>query len=102
MEVNGKFYPLWGQFVERQQEWIGGVLEDSGDNMDRSFGAGTMQTKITGITLEPTGENSAFFSVVGEEFTCGFNVKYGGVSSGKEGWITFSGYGGHIWRIKKL
>ena len=28
IEVNGKVYPLWGQFIERKDEWIGGILED--------------------------------------------------------------------------
>jgi len=102
MEVNGKEYPLWGQFVEQEKEWIGGILEDSGDPMDRAMGFGTGQTKITAITLEPNGETSAMFSVEGEDFGCGFDVTTGGVTAGDEGWITFSGYGGHTWRIKKL
>ena len=101
MEVNGKDYPMWSQFVEKQNEFIGGILDDSGDSIDRMLGANPMQTKITSITLEPNGEDSAFFSVNGETFSCGFDVQVGGISSGENGWITFSGYGGHIWRIKQ-
>jgi len=101
MEVNGKNYPMWGQFVEKQNEFIGGILDDSGDSMDRALGATPMQTKITGITLEPNGKDSAFFSVNGEKFSCGFDVSVGGISSGENGWITFSGYGGHTWRMKQ-
>lgn len=101
MEVNGKNYPMWGQFVEKQNEFIGGVLDDSGDSMDRALGAIPMQTKITGITLEPNGKDSAFFSVNGEKFSCGFDVSIGGISNGENGWITFSGYGGHTWRMKQ-
>ena len=102
MEVNGKFYPLWGQFVEKQQEFIGGTLEDIGDVIDRGlFGTVSLKTTITGIELKPNGDNSAFFCVKGEDFDCGFDVKYGGVIAGEEGWLTFSGYGGHTWRIKK-
>jgi hypothetical protein len=101
MEVNGKFYSLWGQFVEKQQEFIGGTLEDTGDNMDRSMGFNPMTTTITGIELKPNGDDSAFFSVRGKDFDCGFDVQYGGIVGGEKGWLTFSGYGGHTWRIKK-
>ena len=101
MEVNGKHYPLWSQFIEKQEDWIGGVLEDSGDSMDIRMGFVTTSTKIEGIELRPNGKDSAFFEVKGEEFNCGFDVGYGGVAPGEEGWITFSGYGSHKWRIKK-
>lgn len=94
MEVNGRVYPLWGQFVEKKAEFIGGVLEDYDLGM-------MLSTKITDVQLVPNGEDSAMFRVVGEKFTCGFDVKYGGVGSGEEGWVTFYGYGGHTWRIKK-
>lgn len=106
MEVNGKEYPLWGQFVEKQDEWVGGILEDSGDSFDRSLGIETMKTKITGIELVENGDDSAFFSVLGEDFDCGFDVHHGGISGGNigtanDGWLSFSGYGGHTWRIRK-
>ena len=105
MEINGKTYPLWEQFVERQQEWIGGWIEDYGDSMDKIiFDGTTMKTIITKIELKPNGEDSAFFEVFGEEFSCGFDVQYGGIIGGSDGdeeWLTFSGYGGHQWRIKK-
>lgn len=101
MIVNGKEYPLWSQFVERQAEFIGGDLEDFGDSVDRSFGHEAVRTTITGITLEPNGADSAYFSVNGEKFGCGFDVRYGGISSsGETGWITVSGYGGHKWRFR--
>lgn len=102
MEINGKTYPMWEQFVEKQQEWIGGTLEDSGDSMDKAMGLGGMSTIITSIELKPNGETSAFFSVEGKDFGCGFDVRSGGITAGEEGWITFSGYGGHTWRIKQL
>ena len=100
MIVNGKEYPLWSQFVERQAEFIGGDLEDFGDSLDRRFGHGVARTIITGITLEPNGEDSAFFSVNGEGFGCGFDVRHGGVSCGDIGWVTIRGYGGHKWRFR--
>lgn len=99
MEVNGKVYPFWGQFVEQKEDWIGGILEDFGDSFNRQFD-NPMKTKIVDVTLEPDGKDSAFFSIKGEDFTCGFGVKYGGITAGEESWITFYGYGGHKWRIK--
>lgn len=107
MEVNGKFYSMWGQFIEKKNEWIGGTIQDFGDSMDRRImgisGNGPLgESKITDIELRPNGETSAFFEVKGEGgFGCGFSVDHGGITSGEEGWITFSGYGGHKWRIKK-
>ena len=95
MIVNGKEYPLWSQFVERKSEFIGGVLQD----MDEGCTADTTTT-ITDITLTPNGSDSAFFSVEGESFNCGFDVKYGGITKGDAGWLAFSGYDNHIWRIK--
>ena len=93
MKVNGKEYNLYGQFVERQSEWIGQPLEDYDMGIK-------MTTVVTGIELEPNGEDSAFFKILGEDFDCGFDVHYGGISGGEDGWITFSGYGGHEFRIK--
>ena len=100
--VNGKSYPMWSQFVEGKEKWIGGTLEDKGDSMDRAIGLsdGWSKTKITDITLTPNGKESAAFSVEGEEFGCGGDVQFLGVVGGEDGYITFSGYGGHTWRIK--
>lgn len=101
MEVNGKEYPLWSQFIERKDEWIGGILEDSGDSFDRKMGMKNSQTIITDINLKPNGKNSAFFEVEGKDFGCGFDVQHGGITAGEEDWLTFYGYGGHSWRIKQ-
>ena len=101
MKINGKHYPLWGQFVKRKKKWIGGILEDFEDSMDKTLGYKGKQGIITDIKLEPNGEDSAFFSVVSDKFTCGFDVRVGGVCGGEKGWITFSGYGGHVWKIKQ-
>lgn len=94
MIVNGREYPLWSQLVERKNEYIGGMLQD----LDCE-GATTI---IQDITLTPNGVDSAFFQVIGEEFECGFDCKHGGITSGEQGWLTFSGYAGHEWRIKPL
>ena len=98
--VNGKEYPMWNQFVGEQDKWIGGTLEEYGDSFDRAMELEMMATPITKIELRPNGEESAFFEVHGKDFSCGFDVGHGGIQAGEEGWITFSGYGGHLWRIK--
>lgn len=99
-EINGKKYPLWSQFIDREKEFIGGILHDFGDSMDQRMGLKGAKTEITGIQLMANGDNSAWFEVQGKEFNCGFDVEHGGVSAGDKGYITFSGYGGHAWRIK--
>jgi len=100
--INGKQYPLWSQFVDRKAEYIGKVLQDFGDPMDRAIAGSDagLTTEITDITLTPNGKESAAFSVIGKDFTCAFDVQYGGVSEGASGWVTFAGYGGHAWRIQ--
>jgi len=93
--VNGKVYPMWSQFVEQSESWVGGTLEDH----DRGT---TVSTLIKGITLTPNGDTSAFFTIKGEDFSCGFDVKHGGLGgAGEKGWISFVGYGGHTFRIKQ-
>jgi len=103
-EVNGKFYPLWSQFVERKDEWIGGLLEDSDDDIDRQIEAsdGSFNaTQIVDIRLLPNGKDSALFQVDGVDFDCSYDVKYLSIVDSAEGYITFSGYEGHTWRIKQ-
>jgi len=103
IEINRKQYPLWSQFVENKEKWIGGILEDFGDGMDKAMGYEGAKGIITDITLTPNGKDSAFFRVSSDGWGCGFDVKVGGISGNpknEKGWITFSGYGGHEWRIK--
>lgn len=99
--INGRDYPLWSQFVEGKEKFIGGILEDFGSSVDRAFGIQSASTTIKDIHLIPNGSNGAFFRVCGVDFNCGFDVKYGGITPVEPGWVTFSGYGGHIWRIKE-
>lgn len=101
-EINGKYYPMWSQFVERKEVFIGCDLEDWGDPMDRALFAGEMPavTKVKDIELKPNGEDSAFFAIIGEDFDCGSDVKHVGITGGEEGYLTFVGYGGHEYRIK--
>ncbi len=101
--INGKTYPLWQQFIDNKGKWIGGSLEDEGDSFDRQFlGAEMARTMIKDITLVSNGKESAYFSIEGNDFNCGFDVSCGGISGQqKKGWLTFSGYGGHTFRIKE-
>lgn len=101
IEINGRVYPMWSQFVEKKEEFIGGILEDFGDSFDKALGYKGAVTKIADITLVPNGKDSASFSVEGKDFGCGFDVRYGGITGGESGYITFSGYGGHLFRIKE-
>lgn len=95
IEINGKYYPLWSQFVEQKEKWIDGILEDL---------SCCIQTKITDIKLSPNNKDSAFFSVIGEDYTCGFDVKYGDIDgNGESGWLTFNNVViRHSWRIKSV
>lgn len=103
LTVNGKQYPLWSQFVEQKEKWISGTLSDSGDSFDNALGYSGSKTEIVDITLEPNGEDSAYFRVIGKDFDCGFDVRYGGISGSQENkkGITFSGYIGHTWSIEE-
>ncbi len=95
MVVNGKEYPLWSQFVEKKDKWIGGKLEDCDMGV-------VSKTEIVDIKLEPNGKESALFMIYGKDFNCGFDVAHGGISGeGKKDWISFSGYGGHTWAIQE-
>jgi hypothetical protein len=100
MIVNGKQYPMWGQLVENKADFIGFILEDMGDTIDRNLSMGTVETVVKDIVLKPNGDSSAMFEIIGEDFTCGFDVNHGGVIGGEKGCLTFSGYGGHIFRMK--
>ena len=62
--INGKYYPMWEQFVLNKADWIGGILRDYDSN---EYFKGI----ITDITLEENGEDTAFFSVESKDFGCG-------------------------------
>jgi len=97
MIINGRQYPLWSQFVDHKHEYIGGILQEF-QNPDED--GNLVETEITDVILQPNGNDSAYFSVIGKDFSCGFDCQYGGIVSGEEGWITFEGFAEHRWRIK--
>ena len=92
MIVNGREYPLWSQFIEGKKQFIGKTLVDKEIS--------EYSTEVVDITLEPNGETSAFFSIVGKDFSCGFDVRFGGINSNGDGLISFSGYGSQEFYIK--
>ncbi len=69
--INGREYTLWNQFVEKRDEYIGKTLYD--DEAD-------LQTIVTDVVLRANGDSSAYFAIEGEDFGCGFDVRYGGIS----------------------
>jgi len=81
--IDGISYPLWSQFVEKKDEWIGGELFEY-----------NYSTIIKDISLTKES-NAIVFRVTGEAFSCAFNVKYGGVVPNDPGVtdsISFSAY----------
>lgn len=102
-----RIHPLWDQFVARQDEWIGGILEETVDGFpplaDYQNGL-PARTKIVGIELRPNGPDASFFEIIGDKFSCGFSTTVGGIDCSpgqEEGWLGFRGYGGHAFRIRK-
>lgn len=89
--IDGKSYHLWSQLVEGKDRWIGQTLESFEDGEKYT-------TEVTDIYLTKCGE-SVVFGVDGKDFGCSFNVEYGGITSGDEGWLTLYCYG-HTWRMR--
>ena len=104
--------PIWQQLVDRKEEWIGGDIEDFGDSFDRRFcdeGTFPIRGKISDMEFRknPTCDEEKYppgmwFGVSAVEgFSCGGDTEHVGITGGEEGWLTFSGYGGHTWRIRR-
>lgn len=74
MEVNGRFFPLWGQLVEHKEDWIDGKLTEIDDHI------GKLETKITDIKLEPDGPVDVVFIVMGKDFSVSWNVEHLSIS----------------------
>jgi len=81
-EINGKTYPMWNGFIDNKSKWIGGILTEI--DLDE-----TTSTRITDITLEPNGNDSAYFAIIGEDFSCGFDVQYGAIRVEKPNVLQF-------------
>lgn len=95
--INGKTYPMWGQFVEKKAEWIGGELQE----FDNVMGEAPV-TEIIDVTLNASGEDSAIISFHGKDYSCGYDVKYCGIAGeGRPGWLTISSQWGDRFQIRK-
>lgn len=93
---------MWQQMVDEKHKLVGAKLTDYGDSIDRKLlGVELASTIVTDVKLEPNGEDSKFFSIVGKDFTCGFDVHTGGIdgSNCKDGVMAFAGYGGHRFEV---
>ena len=95
--------PFWIRLLAEAEEWKGGSLQVAGSDFSRARFPNVypITTKVTAIKFEALKDGSGFFSVEGEDFSCGFNNHQGDITKGEEGWITFKSAGGWRWRIKK-
>ena len=94
---------IWEQLVDQTEDWVGGILRDSGDLIDRQMGGATpATTEIVGMRLFPNGD-APYFEVIGKDFDCGGSVKYLGISGNQSrtDQLCLSGYGGHSFVIQK-
>lgn len=72
--INSKTYPMWSQFVERKNEWVGGKMFE----VDSVMGA-TPMTEIVNIELVPNGPESAMICIRGIDYDCCADVQYCGI-----------------------
>ena len=98
MEIKQK-YPKWMNLVERQAEYINGIMEAQSP-IDTKMGIEPKTTRIRSIELLEPHENTTMFIVRGESFDCGITVPGGKIEESGE-WVTFSGWAGNAWKIKK-
>lgn len=85
---------IWEQMVEKQDQWIGGILHEVGEDGD---------TKITGMRLRYEEKtDQTFFAIDGEEWGMESDTKYLGVDGSicGDGWMGLSTSFGMSWRIK--
>lgn len=97
MEVNGRYYPMWGDFVKKKKKFIGGKLTEYSSY-------GNPETTIKDITLTANGDDSAWFQVTGEDFRCGFDVQHGCLDPNVDGvgGVGFSGTYGPHFRVQEV
>lgn len=91
-EINGKVYPMYQQFLDNVEDFIGRKLIEHDNFWDDS------ETTITGFDLVENGEDSAMFVIKGGAFDASFDVKYSGLIS-RNGNLCFSTNFGTEWEI---
>ncbi len=88
MIINGKEYPMWSQFVEKKDQFIGKKMFDVDNIMGKS-----PETIIVDVTLEPNGDDSAMICFIGKDYDCCCDVGYAGVGqSSVKGYMCIYGY----------
>lgn len=96
MQVNEKEYQLWSQFVEKKNDFIGGILESPARHSNN-----TITTIITDITLSKSCYDSYIFTIEGRGFSSFLNTAQGKIVNKEPGWtIFYDGQGGEC-KIKK-
>lgn len=68
--INGKRYPLWEQFVDKKEEWIGGTMQE----FDSHCGPAPKEI-IKDVRLEANGKDSAMLHFDGETYTWATDVE---------------------------
>lgn len=76
LEVNGKTYPMWSQFVEKKEKWVGGEMF----SVDNMLGPAP-PTRIIDVDLIPNGDDSAMICFRGEDYDCTSDVQYCGIGT---------------------
>jgi hypothetical protein len=93
MRVNGKTYPMWGQWVEKKESFVGATIED--------LESPGIESTITDVRLLPSGTNSAmlsFSTAAGWSACC--DVGYLAMSSPETGVVDLiASFGGWHMRI---
>jgi hypothetical protein len=85
---------IWEQIVDNKSKYIGKKLVDTDMGI-------YSETEITDIKFEDNPDN-CYFTIVGKEFSCGFDIKYGGISEGNnDAMISFSSVFNMNFYIKK-
>jgi hypothetical protein len=95
---------MWKELIEHKEKWIGGLLIDYGDSMDKQM---TKKEKIPAKTIiTDMVLTDDTFKVVGVDFTCMGSREHLGMTDNPqfelpEGGLAFKGYDGHEWHIIK-
>jgi len=84
--VNGKDYPLWEGIIENKKNIIGKKMIST----DMGFMG---ETIVEDIVLRPNGKKSAYFEIIGKDFSCGFDVQHGGITVENDKVVYSSFYG---------
>lgn len=79
--------------VDQKGKWIGGKLTEYADTVEISLGCDSIiSTEITDIVFKPNGnQGHMWFEIIGKEFSCGFDTRYGRIEGKNEHDLKFGG-----------